>query len=69
MMVNGFIEKQLEMSQRMLDMMARDHKHRLEQLCVWTDMNDSLMKKLEARDKEISRLNALLRAYETMEKL
>jgi hypothetical protein len=36
---------------------------------MWADMNDSLMRKLEERDKEISRLTALLRAHETMEKI
>jgi hypothetical protein len=32
-------------------------------------MNDSLMRKLEERDKEIQRLQGLLMAYETAEKI
>jgi hypothetical protein len=34
---------------------------------MWADMNDSLMRKLEERDKEIERLKALLKAHETAE--
>ena len=65
----SFIQKQLEASERMFELMHRDHKERMGQIAMWADMNESLMKKLEDRDKEISRLNALLRAYETVEKL
>jgi hypothetical protein len=65
----SFIQKQLEASERMFELMHRDHKERIEQIAMWTDMNDSLMKKLAERDKEISALNAKLRAYETAEKI
>jgi hypothetical protein len=64
-----FIQKQIEMSERMFELMQRDHKQRMEQIVMWADMSDSLMRKLEERDKEIERLNALLRAYETVEKI
>jgi hypothetical protein len=64
-----FIQKQIEMSERMFELMQRDHKQRMEQIVMWADMSDSLMRKLEERDKEIERLNALLRAYETAEKI
>jgi len=67
-MIN-FIQKQVEMSERMFELMHRDHKQRMEQIVMWADMNDSLMKKLEERDKEISDLNAKLRAHETAEKI
>lgn len=67
--MNSFIQKQLEASERMFELMHRDHKHRMEQIAMWADMNESLMRKLEERDKEISALNAKLRAYETLEKL
>jgi hypothetical protein len=67
-MVN-FIQKQIEMSERMFELMHRDHKQRMEQIVMWADMNDSLMRKLEERDKEIERLKALLRAHETAEKI
>jgi hypothetical protein len=65
----SFIQKQLEASERMFELMHRDHKQRMEQIVMWADMNDSLMKKLAERDKEISALNAKLRAYETAEKI
>jgi len=65
----SFIQKQLEASERMFELMHRDHKERIEQIAMWTDMNDSLMRKLEERDKEISVLNAKLRAHETLEKI
>jgi hypothetical protein len=67
-MIN-FIQKQIEMSERMFELMQRDHKQRMEQIVMWADMNDSLMRKLEERDKEISTLNAKLRAHETAEKI
>jgi hypothetical protein len=65
----SFIQKQLDASERMFEMMRQDHKHRMEQIVMWADMNESLMRKLEERDKEIERLNGLLKAYETAEKL
>jgi len=64
-----FIQKQIEVSERMFEMMRRDHKERMEQIIMWADMNDSLMRKLEERDKEIERLKGLLKAYETMENM
>ena len=67
--MNSFIQKQLEASERMFELMHRDHKERMEQIVMWADMSDSLLKKLAERDKEISALNAKLRAYETLEKL
>jgi hypothetical protein len=41
----------------------------MEQIVMWADMNESLMRKLEERDREIARLQGLLRAHEVMEKL
>ena len=68
MMIN-FIQKQVEMSERMFELMHRDHKQRMEQIVMWADMNDSLMRKLEERDQEIQRLQGLLKAHETAEKI
>jgi hypothetical protein len=65
----SYIQKQLEASERMFELMHRDHKQRMEQIVMWADMNESLMRKLEERDKEIQRLNALLTAYNTAEKI
>ena len=67
-MIN-FIQKQIEMSERMFELMQKDHKHRMEQIVMWADMSDSLMRKLEERDKEIERLQGLLKAYEIAEKI
>jgi hypothetical protein len=50
-------------------MMRADHKERLSQILIWSDMNESLLRKLDERDKEIERLNGLLKAHETAEKL
>lgn len=65
----SFIQKQLEASERMFELMHRDHKERMEQIVMWADMNESLMRKLEERDREIVRLQGLLRAHEVMEKI
>jgi len=65
----SFIQKQLEASERMFELMHKDHKQRMEQIVMWADMNESLLRKLDERDKEIQRLNALLTAYNTAEKI
>ena len=67
-MIN-FIQKQLDASERMFELMQRDHKERMVQIVMWADMNESLMRKLEERDAEIQRLQSLLRAHETAEKI
>jgi hypothetical protein len=64
-----FIQKQIEISERMFELMHRDHKQRMEQIVMWADMNDSLLRKLEDRDKEIQRLQGLLNAHKTVEKI
>ena len=38
--------------------MMADHKERVEDLIQWADMNSSLLKKLEERDKRIIELEA-----------
>ena len=65
----SFIQKQLDASERMFELMHRDHKERMEQIVVWADMNESLMRKLEERDEEIQRLNSLLAAHQTAGKI
>jgi hypothetical protein len=65
----GYIQKQIDASEKLFEMMRADHKERLNQILVWADMNESLLRKLEERDSEIERLKGLLRAYETAEKL
>jgi hypothetical protein len=65
----GYIQKQIDTSERLFEMMRNDHKERLNQILVWADMNESLIRKLEERDKEIERLKGFLQAHETAEKL
>jgi hypothetical protein len=65
----SFIQKQLEASERMFELMHRDHKERMEQIVMWADMNESLLRKLDERDKEIQRLQGLLRTHEVIEKI
>ena len=69
MTIASHIQKQLDVSEQLFEMMRRDHKERMNQVLVWADMNESLMHKLQERDKEIERLRGLLQAHETMEKL
>jgi hypothetical protein len=69
MTIASHIQKQLDISEQLFEMMRRDHKERMSQVLVWADMNESLLHKLEERDKEIERLRGLLQAHETAEKL
>jgi hypothetical protein len=64
-----FIQKQLEASEKLFEMMRQDHKERVHQAFVWADMSDSLTKKLAERDAEIEHLRKLLAAYQIAEKL
>jgi len=52
------IDRHIEASERLYKMMMEDHKERVEDLIQWADMNSSLMKKLEERDKRIIELEA-----------
>jgi hypothetical protein len=52
------IDRHIEASERLYRMMMEDHKERVEDLIQWADMNSSLMKKLEERDKRIIELEA-----------
>jgi len=69
MTIASHIQKQLDISEQLFEMMRRDHKERMSQVLVWADMNESLLHKLKERDEEIERLQSLLKAYQTVEKL
>lgn len=69
MTIASHIQKQLDVSEQLFEMMRRDHKERMSQILVWADMNESLLHKLKERDEEIERLRSLLQAHETAEKL
>ena len=61
-----YIQRQIDASEKLFEMMRKDHKDRLHQTLVWADMNESLQKKLNERDKEITKLKKTLSAYETI---
>jgi len=67
--VINFIQKQLDASERLFNMMVEDNKQRTQSLQMWVDMNESFQKKLAERDAEIERLRAKLSQYEVGEKL
>jgi len=69
MTIASHIQKQLDISEQLFEMMRRDHKERMGQVLVWADMNESLISKLKERDEEIERLQGLLKAYQTAENL
>lgn len=64
-----FVQKQLEASERLFNMMMQDHKERVHQTMIWADMNAGLVKKLEERDALIEELRAKLAQYETAGRL
>ena len=68
-MVETWMHRQIEMSERLYEMMMRDHKERTECMSMMCDTSASLIRKLEERDEEISRLRAELQADQTAEKL
>jgi hypothetical protein len=43
----GYIQKQIETSEKLFEMMRTDHKERLNQTFIWADMNESLLRKLK----------------------
>lgn len=64
-----FVQKQLEASERLFNVMMQDHKERMNQTLIWSDMNAGLIKKLEERDAEIEKLREKLAQYETAERV
>jgi putative heme iron utilization protein len=67
--MDNFIQKQIEASERLYNMMMADHKERFEKIAEVYNLSESLQKKLNERDAEIATLRRQLRAYELMEKL
>jgi len=62
--VINFIQRQLDASERLFNMMVEDNKQRTQSLQMWVDMNESFQKKLAERDAEIAKLRAKLLEYE-----
>jgi phosphopantothenate synthetase len=67
--MDNFIQKQIEASERLYNMMMSDHKERFEKIAAAYDLSESLQKKLNERDEEIRKLKRQLLAYETMERM
>ena len=51
-----FLKHQLEVAERMFELMRQDFKERKEGESFWIETTKQLMDKLEDRDKEIQRL-------------
>jgi len=67
--VKDFLAAQVEIAERMFKMMAEDHSERIEAMKMWLDVNASLVRKLEERDKLIEQLRAELQTYKTADKI
>jgi hypothetical protein len=54
--MNNFIQKQIEVSERLFNVMKKDHEERMKQGDIWQKTSTSLIAKLEERDREIKEL-------------
>jgi hypothetical protein len=57
-MMKDFIERQMEVSDRLFKVMFEDHKERMKDVIMWAEMNAGLMRKLDERDTDIAKLKA-----------
>jgi hypothetical protein len=62
--MKDFIEKQIEASERLFNMMMQDHKDRMKDATLWAEMNAGLISKLEQRDAEIVALRNRVKELE-----
>ena len=54
--MKDFINRQLEISDKLFKVMFDDHKERIKDIAMWAELDASLMRKLDERDAEITRL-------------
>ena len=54
--MKDFINRQLEISDKLFKVMFDDHKERIRDMAMWAELDASLMRKLDERDAEITRL-------------
>ena len=54
--MKDFINRQLEISDILFKVMFDDHKERIRDMAMWAELDASLMRKLDERDAEITRL-------------
>lgn len=62
--MTDFIEKQLEASERLFNMMMQDHKERVKEMVMWGEMSAGLIAKLDQRDSEIAYLRNRVKELE-----
>jgi putative heme iron utilization protein len=67
--MDNFIQKQIEASERLYNMMMADHKERFEKIAEAYNLSESLQKKINERDVEIATLRRKLQVYETLERV
>jgi len=65
--MSDFIQKQIDASERLFNVMLEDHKQRFEKIASVYSLSESLQKKLNERDLEIARLRQQLRIYESID--
>jgi hypothetical protein len=65
----NMIDRHIEASERLYNMMLQDHKERVKDLGEWADMNASLMRKLDERDQHIRTLEAEITALKAAAKM
>jgi hypothetical protein len=54
--MKDFINRQLEISDKLFKVMFDDHQERIRDIAMWAELDASLMRKLDERDAEITRL-------------
>jgi len=65
--MSDFIQKQIDASERLFNVMLEDHKQRFDKIAAVYLLSESLQKKLNERDLEIARLRQQLRIYESID--
>jgi hypothetical protein len=67
--MDNFIQKQIELSERLYKIMLADHKSRFEKIAEAYALSESLQKKLDERDEEIKKLKREIQAYEAFARM
>lgn len=62
--MKDYIERQMEISDKLFKVMFEDHKERVRDLVMWAELDASLIKKLNERDIEIEKLKARITELE-----
>jgi hypothetical protein len=65
--MSDFIQKQIDASERLFNVMLEDHKQRFEKVVAVYELSESLQKKLNERDAEIASLRQQLKVYELID--